>query len=246
MILTLAKRDLRIKYAQTSLGIFWTVLQPLTGLLIFTVFFSRLIHVDTNGIPYPLFAFAGMISWFFFSQVVQGAGLSLVEGQQLIRRVYFPRMVLLIAKVLVALVEFGVAMILLILIMLFMGRLPGWQLLLFPIFLILNIISALSIAIWLSALTIRYRDFHHTIPYLVGFGIWLTPVFYPETLIPSKYHLFLYLNPMATTITGFRWSLIDGAVMHPGYWLALIPVTLLLISGLDYFRKIEDQIPDYI
>ena len=246
LVVTLAIRDLKVKYAQTALGIFWTVLQPLTGLTIFTVFFSKLIKVDTNGIPYALFAFSGMISWFFFSQIIQSAGLSLLESQHLIKRIYFPRLILLVTKILVALAEFCVSVVLLFLLMLTMGIFFTWPVLFFPFLVIFNIAVAFSVAIWLSALTIKYRDFHHIIPYLVNFGIWLTPVFYPETLIPYRFRLFLFLNPMAAVVKAYRWSLIGGPLPDAGYWLSVIPVLFLLVTGLNYFKKTENEISDYI
>ena len=246
MLLLFSKRDLQVKYAQTFLGIGWALLQPLTGLIIFTLFFGKLIKIDTGGVPYPLFAFTGMVSWFLFSQILVGAGLALQEGQNLIKRIYFPKMTLLLSKVLVSTLEFLVSLTLLILLMLALGRFPSARILYLPLFVLFNVASGLSIAIWLSALTIRHRDFHHIIPYLVNFGIWLTPVFYPATLIPRTYQWVLYLNPMAATIAGFRWCLAGMPPPDPGYLLSLIPVFLLLGSGLNYFRKVESSIADYI
>lgn len=246
MTLTLARRTLQINYAQTLLGVLWAVVQPLTGLLIFSLFFNKLIGIKTYGIPYPLFAFTGMVSWFFFSHIVQGAGRALLESEHLIKRIYFPRIILLLAKVLAAFAELAISLALLAGLLLLMGRLPGWPLLLLPVFILFNIATGLALAIWLSALTVRYRDFHHIIPYLVNFGIWLTPVFYPDTLVPAHYHWFLYLNPMATCMAGFRWCLAGGPPPEAGYLLSCIPVLLLLVTGLDYFRKVETEISDYI
>lgn len=246
MVLTLARRDLKVKYAQTLLGLLWAVIQPLTGLLIFTLFFDKLINIDTGSIPYPLFAFSGMVSWFFFSHIVHSAGTSLVEAQDLMKKVYFPKLIIPLAKVLAGMVELAISLSLLFVLMLVLGKLPDWPILLLPLFVLFNISVGLSIALWLSALTIRYRDFHHIIPYLVNFGIWLTPVFYPGTLIPSAYDWFLFLNPMAATIAGFRWSLIGDTFPEASYLMSVIPVSFLLVTGLLYFRKIESEISDYI
>jgi len=242
----IAKRDLKVRYSQAFLGVLWAVIQPLTGLVIFTIFFDRLVKIQTPGMPYPLFAFSGMVSWFFFTHIVTNAGASLVESQALIRKVYFPRILLLFAKTIVGLVEFGISMILLILLMLVMGFPPRWSIILLPLFVLLNIAVGLSIAIWLGALTIRYRDFHHIIPYLVNFSIWLTPVFYPVTLIPPKLEWLVYLNPMAATIAGFRWALTGGPLPDKNYLLSLVPIVALLISGFAYFRRVEDEISDYV
>lgn len=244
--MAIARRDLKVRYSQTFLGILWAVIQPLTGLVIFTVFFYRLLKIEVPGMSYPLFAFSGMVSWFFFSHIVHNAGVSLVESQDLIRKVYFPRILLLFAKTIVGLVEFGISMILLVLLMVLMGYSTTRSVVFFPLFVLLNIAVGLSIAIWLGALTIQYRDFHHIIPYLVNFGIWLTPVFYPVTLIPPKLEWLMYWNPMAATIAGFRWSLTGGTAPEKNYFLSLIPILALLISGFTYFRKVENKISDYV
>jgi len=244
--LAIARRDLKVRYSQTFLGILWAVIQPLTGLVIFTIFFDRLIKIAIPGMSYPVFAFSGMVSWFFFTHIVYNAGVSLVESQDLIRKVYFPRILLLFAKTIVGLVEFGISMILLVALLFLHGYSTTWSIVFFPLFVVLNIAVGLSIALWLGALTIRYRDFHHIIPYVVNFGIWLTPVFYPVTLIPARLEWLMYWNPMAATIAGFRWSLIGGAAPARNYLLSFIPIIALLISGFAYFRKVEDQISDYV
>ena len=244
--MAIAKRDLKVRYSQALLGILWAVIQPLTGLVIFTIFFDRLLKVETPGISYPLFAFSGMVSWFFFSYIVSYAGASLIESQELIRKVYFPRILLLFAKVFVGLVEFGLSLVLLIGLMQIMGYAISWSIIFLPLFVLLNIAVGLSIAIWLGALTIRYRDFHHIIPYLVNFSIWLTPVFYPVTLIPPKFKWLMYWNPMAATIAGFRWSLTGGSLPSANYLLSFVPIIGLLLSGFMYFRKVEDEIADYV
>jgi lipopolysaccharide transport system permease protein len=243
--LAIARRDLKVRYSQTLLGIFWAVLQPLTGLVIFTVFFGRLIKIDTRGVSYPLFAFSGMVAWLFFSHIVHNAGTALVQSQDLIRKVYFPKVLLLWAKVLVGLVELGISMILFLLILLW-GNSITWRIIFLPAFVVLNIAVGLSIAVWLSALTVRYRDVHHIIPYLVNFGIWLTPVFYPVTLLPPRLEWLMHWNPMAATIAGFRWSLIGSPAPESDYLLSLIPTLMLLIGGFAHFRKVENGISDYV
>ena len=219
------------------------MLQPLTGLLVFSVFFGRLIRVDTGGVPYPLFAFTGMVSWFFFSQILTSAGQSLLEGQHLIRKVYFPRLVLPLSKVLTASVELLISILLLFILLLIYRRPLHWPVLILPVAIVCNVLTALSVAVWLCALTVRHRDFHHIIPYLANLGIWLTPVFYPATLLPPDYQWVLYWNPMAATIAMFRWAL-TGTPMSPYYWISFVPVLVLLLGGLNYFRKIENKIAE--
>jgi len=247
LIYVLARRDLKIKYAQTALGVFWSVLQPLTGLLIFTLFFDQIIEIDIpDDLPYPLFAFSGMISWYFFSYIVVSGGNSLVESQDIIKRIKFPKLVLPLSKVLVGMVDLIISFALMIMLMLIMGQLPGWQIVIFPFCVLINIIVGLSVSVWLSALTIRYRDFYHIIPYLINFGIWLTPVFYPATLIPEKYSFLIYGNPMAGVIALFRWSILGGAPPSMYYGISLILVLVILLLGFFYFKKMERLIADYV
>jgi len=244
--MAIAKRELKVRYSQAFLGVLWAVIQPLTGLVIFTIFFDRLLKIKTPGMSYPLFAFSGMVAWLFFSQIVSQAGASLVESQELIRKVYFPKILLLFAKTIVGLVEFGISVILLIVLMQIMGFRVSWSIIFLPLFVLMTIAVGLSIAVWLGALTIRYRDFRHIIPYLVNFSIWLTPVFYPVTLISPKFEWLMHWNPMAATIAGFRWTLTGGPLPEKNYLLSLIPTVGLLITGFAYFRKIEDDISDYV
>jgi lipopolysaccharide transport system permease protein len=247
LLRTLALRDLRIQYAQTALGLLWTVGQPLVGLLIFTVFFGWLVQVEVpGGLPYPLYAFTGMMGWYLFTYIVTRGGLSLVSNQELISKVEFPRLVLPLSKVLTGLVEAGVSCVLLLAMMVILGHLPGWTALLAPVFVLGIVLVGLSIALWLAALTLRYRDLQHIVPYLVNLAIWLTPVFYPTTLVPPAYRYFLYVNPMTALIEGLRWCLLGGEAPDAAYALSAAPVGLLLISGLWYFRRIEGRIADQI
>jgi len=246
LIFTLARRDVKVQYAQTFLGLLWSIIQPLTSLLVWVFFFDKLIKVDTGDIPYPLFAFSGMMGWYYFTNIFNHAGTSLVNSQDLIRKIYFPRIILPLSKVLVGFVEFFISLLLLFMMMLIMGRLPSWQILFLPLFILLNIISGLAFGLWLSALTIRYRDFQHIIPFFVYIGIWLTPVFYPSTLIPSQYSFFIYINPVAAVIAGYRWSLFAGESFSPYYLTSFIPMVFILITGFVYFRRNEYTIADHI
>ena len=228
------------------LGLLWTIIQPLIALAIFSFFFGYLLKMEGMNMPYPLYALIGMLSWILFSQIMTGAGTSLIESQHLMNRLYFPRLILLLSKSMVAFTEFGFSMALVIVVLLVMGRIPGWPILLAPFFILFNIVTGLAVAIWLSALTVRYRDIHHLIPFLVNFGIWFTPVFYPSSLIPANYQFLLYINPLAAVMAGLRWSIAGGSVPEMAYLFSIIPVALLLISGLFYFRKIENSIADFI
>ncbi len=242
----LARRDIKAKYAQTLLGVLWVIIQPLTGLLIFTLFFQQFIPLDTGNIPYPIFAFTGIVAWYYFAYIVSAAGNALSEGQELVKKIYFPKLILPLTKVMVGFVDFAITFILLLLGLFLFGYTLSWSMLSVPLFLLLNIICGLSIAIWLSALTLRYRDFYHIIPYLVNFGIWLTPVFYPGTIIPPEYSWALYLNPMAFVIAGFRWALLGDVLPSVYYLVSLVPIFLLFLSGIIYFIRVERKIVDFL
>ncbi|CAN5303236.1 ABC transporter permease [soil metagenome] len=246
LIFTLAKRDLKIKYAQTALGLLWAILQPLTGLLIFTFFFNEVVKIEVPGGNYAIFAFTGMTSWYFFSYIVYQSSTSLIQARDLISKIFFPKLILHLSKVLVGAVDFGLSILLLVVLMLVFGIAPSANIILLPFFILLNVMVGLAVSLWLSALTIKYRDLHHIIPYLVNFGIWLTPVFFPGTLIPVKFSFILYLNPMAGVVEGYRWCILGLDTFSPYYFIGLGIALLLLLSGFVYFRKVEDDMIDYI
>jgi lipopolysaccharide transport system permease protein len=249
LILIFAKRDIKVQYAQTFLGLLSSVLQPLTALVVFTLFFDKLLDITHRfgiNMPYPLFAFTGMIPWYFFTMLIGNAGTSLSQSEHLIKKIFFPKLVLPLSKVLVGLVEFCVSSVFLVILMLIYQYKPPLSIIYLPVFIFLNILTGLSIGIWLSALTIRYRDFHHFIPYLISFGIWLTPVFYPGSLIPADKLFYIHLNPMAGVIAGFRWCILGDAFPDLGYLKGFIPVIILFISGLMYFRKVENKVVDFV
>ena len=256
LVYLFAKRGLKVQYAQTAMGIIWSAIQPLTGLLIFTLFFDKWINIGREHLTYeyPLFAFSGMVCWYYFTFLIGHVGNSLINQQHLITKVYFPKLILPLSTVLVGMVEFCISLVLLFILMLFFkvtggeGALqyPTINIIFMPLVLVLVIINGLAIGIWLSALTVRYRDFQHIIPYIVNFGIWLTPVFYPNTIVPKEYQYIVYMNPMAGTTAFFRWALMGDTFPEVQYLYAFIPVGILLFSGIWYFRKVESKMADMI
>ncbi len=244
LILILAKRDIKSRYSQTLLGLLWAAGQPLIGLLVFTFFFQVLLKIDTGDCPYPLFAFSGMVSWYYFTFLVAQGGTCLSQESHIISKIYFPKMILVLSKAMGGLLELGISILILLVIMVVTGNLPGWEILCLPVFILMNMLAGLSIALWLSALTVRYRDFHHVIPYVVNLGIWLTPVFYPTTIIPSGFNSVLYLNPMAGVIAGFRWTVLGGPFPDWQYSAGIALMILLLVSGVYYFLKVENRFAD--
>lgn len=246
LIVTFAKRDLKVKYSQTFLGVLWILLAPFPSVIVFTFFFGKIIKLDTGLLPYPVFALTGLIGWSLFSNLNSSIGSSLIEAQGIIKKIYFPKMILPFSKILSAGVDFVVSFLVLLMVMIFMGVSPGWTIVFFPLFLLLNIICGCAIGIWIAALTFRYRDMQHFIYQILNFSIWLTPVFYPATILPASLHYLMYFNPMAFVIVGYRYTLSGAEMPSFSYMISIIPLLLILISGLFYFRKIEDEIAETV
>jgi lipopolysaccharide transport system permease protein len=248
LLLNLTRRDLRVKYAQTSLGVVWIILQPITGMAIFTLILGNLINLLEFDIeiPYYLFAYSGYAVWLYFSYIVNAGGVSLKAEEALVKKVYFPRLIIPLSKALVGLVDFLVAMVVLLILMPFVGENPSLNFWAFPLYLLLASMAGLAIAIWLSALTIRYRDLHHFIPYIINFGIWLTPVFYPASIIPKEFYWLNYFNPMTGITEGFRWAIFNTPPPDPYFLASYFVMLILLLTGILYFRYIEKIVADYL
>lgn len=246
LLLILAQRDLRVRYAQTFLGLLWAVIQPLLTLGIFIIIFSRGLHVDTNGIPYAVFALSGMLAWTYFAFVFSQAGQSLIGAQDMIKKVYFPRILIPLSKSLTGLVEFAISGFLLIGLLVYYEIPITSKLLYFPLFLILNICFSLAAGIWTSSLSVRFRDFQHVIPFVVQLGMYATPIAYPSSLIPEKYQWIYHLNPMASIVEGFRWSLLGTEMQLPYLWISVFMIVAVLIGALLYFRRVDRVMADLI
>jgi len=245
-IVLFARRDIKAYYSQSLLGILWSFIQALTAIVIVNFFFGKLMGLHVGKIPYALFAFPGMMAWYYFSQLVSQAGTSLLQSQHIIKKIFFPKLILPLSKTLAGLVEFGIWFILFLIMLVYYHYPLSINILILPLALLLNIIAGLSVAIWLSALTIRYRDANHIIPYLIGFGIFVTPVFFETSMIPLQYHYLIYFNPMAGVIVLMRWCLlgIEGPSWY--YCAGIIPFIVLFFTGLYYFRKVEGKMVDLL
>ena len=239
-------RDIKVRYKQTALGAGWAILQPLFMMIVFSLFFGRLAKVPSNGLPYPLFSFAALLPWQLFSHAISESSNSLVSSERLITKVYFPRLLIPIAAVLGGLMDFAVAFVILVLMMFYYAVFPTWSIVTIPFFLILALATALGSGLWLSALNVKYRDVRYTIGFLLQFWLFATPVVYPSSLVPERWRVLLGVNPMAGVVEGFRWALLGQA--PPGRMLALsvVSVAVLLVSGLFYFRKMEQQFADIV
>jgi lipopolysaccharide transport system permease protein len=242
----LAYRDLRVRYAQTFLGLFWAFLQPAATLLIFILIFGKAVKVDTGNVPYPLFALTGMAAWAYFSFVISQSGQSIIGAQEMIKKIYFPRLVIPLSKAVVAFVDFFIALVFVIVLMIIYQYPLTIKIIWFPFFFLVNILAALACGIWLSALATRYRDFIHVIPFLVQFGLYATPVGYPASLIPEKYQVIYHLNPMAGIVEGFRYTVLGTGEINAYSYLSFIIIGVLFVTGILYFKKVEKVMADIV
>ncbi|OGW04698.1 MAG: phosphate ABC transporter permease, partial [Nitrospinae bacterium RIFCSPLOWO2_01_FULL_39_10] len=222
-------------------------IQPFFAMVIFSIFFGQLAKIPSDGIPYPIFAYCALLPWQLFSHALNESSNSLVANQGLITKVYFPRLIIPVAPVLAGLVDFGIAFLVLIGMMLYYGIMPTFAVFTIPLFLILAVATALSVGLWLSALNVEYRDVRYTIPFLTQFWLFATPVAYPSSLVPESWRALYGLNPMAGVVEGFRWALL-GKAEGPGTLLvvSVMVVIILFIGGLYYFRRMEKTFADVV
>ena len=247
LLYVLTWRDIKVRYKQSALGAAWAVLQPLLTMLVFTIVFGRLAGMPSDGIPYPVFIFAALLPWQLFALVLTRAGNSLVANQQLITKVYFPRLFIPLSTVLGGLVDFGIAFLILLVLLVFYGIVPTVAILTLPLFLALAVATSLAMGLWLSALNVRYRDVVHTLPFLTQFWFFATPITYATTLIPEAWRPLYGLNPMVGVVEGFRWALLgQRAAIGPQLFVSAAVVGVLLVGGLVYFRRMERTFADVV
>lgn len=240
-------RDVKVRYKQTALGAAWAIIQPVMTMIVFSIFFGRLAKIPSDGIPYPVFAFTALLPWQLFAFALTDSSNSLVGNQNLITKVYFPRLVIPISSVLAGLVDFAIAFVVLLALMLYYGITPTAAIVLLPLFVLLAIVTALAVGLWLSTLNVKFRDVRYTIPFLTQLWMFATPVAYPSSLVPKPWRALYGLNPMAGVVEGFRWALL-GKSGNPGalLWVSITAVVLLLIGGLYYFRRTEATFADIV
>jgi len=240
-------RDVKVRYKQTLIGIAWVVLQPLLTAGVFTLFFGKLAKLPSQGLPYPVFYFAALVPWIYFSSALQGATNVVVENQRLITKVYFPRLVLPLSAVLSGLVDFGIGFLALLVLALASGVRPTFTALWLPFFLIVAVLTALGVGLWMSALHALYRDVRYVIPFIAQFWMFASPVAYPGSLVPEKWRWLYGLNPMAGVIDGFRWAL-TGHGQPPGlvFLASGVMVAAVLFGGLLFFRRMEGTVADRV
>ncbi|NBB23598.1 ABC transporter permease [Porphyrobacter sp. SLTP] len=245
----LAWRDVSVQYKQTVIGAAWAVIRPLLTMLVFTGIFGNLAKLPSEGgAPYPVLVMAGMLPWFLFSTMLGNGSGSLVQNSNLISKVYFPRLIVPVASSFVALVDFAITFVLLIGMMVVFGALPDWRILLLPAFILLAIMTALGPALIMASLNVRYRDFRFIVPFVVQFGLYVSPVGFSSSIIPEEWRLLYSMNPVVGVIDGFRWCLLGGATPFyvPGFILSLGVATLLLWVGIKTFRATEKTFADLV
>jgi lipopolysaccharide transport system permease protein len=245
----LAWRDLAVRYKQTVIGIAWAVVRPLLTMIVFTVVFGRIAKLPSTGsVPYPLMVFAGMLPWTFFSTGLAEASNSLVVNANLISKVYFPRLIVPTATVVVAFVDFLITFAMLTGLMAWYRFLPGWQILVLPAFIVLAFLTSMGPSLWITALNVKYRDFRYVIPFIVQFGLYISPVGFSSSVVPAKWRLLYSLNPMVGVIDGFRWSLLGGQsrLYLPGLAVSVAMAAFFLWFGIHRFRRTERSFADLI
>ena len=247
LIYFLTWRDIKVRYKQTALGVAWVVLQPLALMAVFTLLFGRLAKIPSEGIPYPLFVFTGLLPWQIFSRSLTEVTTSLVKDHRLVTKVYFPRLIIPLSNMLAGMLDFLIAFGVLIILMVIYGATPGLALVSLPLFILLMFITALGIGLWLSALNVQFRDVAFTVPFLTQFLLFLTPVVYPSTLVPEKLRMIFALNPMVGVIEGFRWALLGvGQGVSPTTVASLLVSLGLFFSGIVWFRSKERSFVDIL
>lgn len=249
LFLILAWRDVAVRYKQTIIGAAWAIIRPFLTMVVFTVIFGKVAKLPTDGeVPYAVMVYAGLLPWYLFSSILSEASGSLVGNASLISKVYFPRIIIPTSSAVVAMVDFAISLIILAGLMLWYGFLPGWQIIFLPFFILLAIVASLGPALWITALNVKYRDFRYIIPFIIQFGLYVSPVGFSSNVIPEEWRILYSINPVVGVIDGFRWSLLGGESQFymPGFLMSLGIVVFFLWYGIRYFRKTEKTFADLV
>lgn len=244
----LAWRDILVRYKQTAIGITWALIRPFLTMFVFTIVFGQLAKLPSQGVPYPILVFAGMLPWHFFSSALSECSGSLVGNANLISKVYFPRLIVPISAVIVSFVDFLISGMILLGLMAWYNFVPDWRILTLPIFILIACAASVGVGLWLAALTVQYRDFRFVVPFIIQFGLYISPVGFSSAIVPQKWRLLYSINPMVGVIDGFRWAILgdESDIYMQGFLLSVGLVYLLLWSGIWYFRKMERTFADVI
>lgn len=245
----LAWRDILVRYKQTAIGVSWALIRPFLTMVVFTVIFGRLAGLPSEGdAPYPILVFAGMLPWQFFASSMQECSNSLISNANLLSKVYFPRLVIPTSAVVVSFVDFLISGFILLALMFWYDFVPDWRILMLPIFVLIAAGASFGIGLWLATLNVEYRDFRYIVPFLVQFGLYVSPVGFSSGIVPEKWRLLYSLNPMVGVIDGFRWAILgnESQIFLPGFSISIGIIILLIVSGIWYFRRMEKTFADVI
>jgi lipopolysaccharide transport system permease protein len=245
----LAWRDVTVRYKQTAIGLIWALLRPFLTMVVFTMVFGNLAKLDAaTNVPYPILVFAAILPWQFFSNALSECSNSLISNANLISKVYFPRLIVPTSAVITSFVDFLISGVILLGLMAVYHFVPGWRILMLPVFTAIAFLASMGAGLWLAALNVEYRDFRYIVPFIVQFGFYVSPVGYSSGIVPEKWRLLYSLNPMVGVIDGFRWAILggDATIYWPGFALSMALVGLLFVSGIWYFRKMERRFADVI
>jgi lipopolysaccharide transport system permease protein len=244
----LAWRDILVRYKQTAIGIIWALLRPLLTMVVFTVIFGKLAKLPSSGVPYPIMVFAAMLPWQFFTNALTESSNSLVGNANLISKVYFPRLIIPTSSVITSFIDFLISSAILVGLMIWYRFSPDWRITTLPLFVAIAFAAAMGCGLWLTALNVKFRDFRYIVPFIVQFGLYVSPVGFSSSIVPEKWRLLYSLNPMVGVIDGFRWAILGGksTIYLPGFVLSLAVVAVSLITGIWYFRKTEKTFADVI
>ena len=242
-----AWRDIKVRYKQTVIGAAWAVLQPVLLMVVFSLFFGQVSAFQTTNIPYPLMTYSGLVPWGLFAAGLATGGVSVTANQALVTKVYFPRLLLPASTVIAALVDFAIASVVLVFLMLYFGFVPTLAVIALPAFILLAVLTSMGFAFWLSSLDARYRDIHYTIPFLTQLWLFATTILYPDTIVTGTYRWIYSLNPMVGVVDGFRWALLGIPFASDlGTWLSVAVALLIFVSGIFYFLRVEKTLPDLV
>lgn len=244
----LAWRDILVRYKQTAIGVGWALIRPFLTMVVFTVVFGRLANLPSDGVPYPILVFAAMLPWQLFSTALSECSNSLISNANLLSKVYFPRLVVPTSAVVVSFVDFAISGLIMVGLMIWFAFVPSWQIVTLPLFILIALAASMGVGLWMASLNVQYRDFRYIVPFLVQFGLYVSPVGFSSNIVPDRWRLLYSLNPMVGVIDGFRWAILggDAQIYWPGFALSLSLVVLLLVSGIWYFRKMERTFADVI
>jgi lipopolysaccharide transport system permease protein len=244
----LAWRDILVRYKQTSIGIAWALIRPFLAMVVFSVVFGSLAKLPSEGVPYPILVFSAMLPWQFFANSLSECSNSLISNANLISKVYFPRLVVPTSSIVVSFVDFMISGMIMLGLMAWYNFVPSWRILTLPVFIVIAFLASMGAGLWLCSLNVKYRDFRYIVPFIVQFGLYVSPVGFSSSIVPERWRLLYSINPMVGVIDGFRWAILggDSAIYWPGFGLSMLLVLVMFVTGIQYFRKTERTFADVI